>query len=383
MTRKREAASEGKTAAPKRKRAEHKPAAGRQRPKRSPRLREEAAQNLARAEELDGLFRPLREAGEAELAKTASGRRVLKQARALGDELSELYQDIGSGKTPFEEGHRRARERRDEFAEKHAEQFLEAHARAARLQPSVEAVAQILHPGTASETVWVTETAFLQSMLLKPKPEPEDVATVERGLGLPPPVHSCLRPPYARKAEYGWGDVHEDAETDGHCTITAFTVTAFGVPVASSATAWLGGEFTVPAGLSHYELTVDYDWACDESGWAMFGVAVAGGGVDIQIDKDDGTPPIEVKDLSFGDRIAIVAGGLYDADFEDDGHKKTTVPFTRNVGDGGTVRVWVGVGGHGEVWAFVAGATFWNRLFVREICLKSVVGGDYAPTPMD
>jgi hypothetical protein len=33
----------------------------------------------------------------------------------------------------------------------------------------------------------------------------------------------------------------------------------------------------------------------------------------------------------------------------------------------------VGVGGHGEAWGFVAGALFWDKLFVREICLNSAV----------
>ena len=49
------------------------------------------------------------------------------------------------------------------------------------------------------------------------------------------------------------------------------------------------------------------------------------------------------------------------------------MPFTLAVPIAGTVRVMVGVGGHGEAWGFLAGALFWDKLFVREICLNSAV----------
>ena len=60
------------------------------------------------------------------------------------------------------------------------------------------------------------------------------------------------------------------------------------------------------------------------------------------------------------------------------------MPFTRAVPIAGTVRVMVGVGGHGEAWGFLAGALFWDKLFVREICLNSAcVSGspDIYPLP--
>lgn len=37
------------------------------------------------------------------------------------------------------------------------------------------------------------------------------------------------------------------------------------------------------------------------------------------------------------------------------------MPFTRAVPIAGTVRVMVGVGGHGEAWGFLAGALFWDK----------------------
>ena len=81
----------------------------------------------------------------------------------------------------------------------YGDQFFAAHAQHAHLQPSVEAVAQILRPEMAAQTTWISETSFMRSMLLRPKATPEDVGTVTQGLGDPaPPVQSCITPPYGR-----------------------------------------------------------------------------------------------------------------------------------------------------------------------------------------
>lgn len=384
MPRKREPTSKQTATTDKRRPAARKPARRKpatRKPRQSPELREAAEQHLVRVEELDARSRPLREAAEAELEKTASGRKLLKEAQALGDELNALYQDIASAKTGYEEGHRRARRRREEFSDRHGEQLLEVQARVVGLRPSVEAVAQVLHPEVASDVAWATETSLREGMMLKPKPEPEDIATVERGIDVPQPVQTCLRPPYPRREDYAFGTpfafVEGRSEVDGHCVLDTLVVSTWtfiglgAIPQVGTSTAWVGGDFPVPDGISSYEVTVDYDWSCLESAYAVIGTAVAGGGVEIQIDRGDGTPAFEIKDYSFGDKAAVVAAGDYP--FDDSGHRKTTVPFTRAVPIAGTVRVMVGVGGHGEAWGFLAGASFWDKLFVREICLNSAV----------
>jgi hypothetical protein len=165
MPRKREPASKRAATTAKRKPATRKP-----RPRRSPELREAAEQNSARVEELGGLYRPLHEAAEGELAKTASGKKLLRETRALREELNELHEKIASGKTPDEEGRRLADRRREEFLDRHQEQLLEAYASHARLQPPVEAIAELLQPEMASETLWVAETSLLRGMALRPKP---------------------------------------------------------------------------------------------------------------------------------------------------------------------------------------------------------------------
>ena len=140
MPRKREPTSKQTATTDKRRPATRKPATHKRKPathkpRQSPELREAAEKHLARVEELDGRSRPLREAAEAELEKTASGRKLLKEAQALGDELNALYQDITSGKMGYEEGHRRARRRREEFSDRHGEHLLEVQARVAGLGP--------------------------------------------------------------------------------------------------------------------------------------------------------------------------------------------------------------------------------------------------------
>lgn len=343
-------------------------------PKSSPRLRKAHEENLARVEELAELYRPLREAGKAELAKTASGRRSLKAAEALGTQLSELYKNIYSGKTPYEEGHRLAQRRREEFRDKHQATFLEAHARHIRLQPSAEAVAQILQPEIASQTTWVSETGALGAMQLQPKPTPEELGTVAQGLDpTPQPVHLCRNPPYTRREEQfytvgipGLSGTSADANVDGHLFIQSYASTEVGVAQSTSAEAWVGSTFPVPAGISSYALTVDYDWAVYQGGWAWFGVAVASYNVAILIDKGDGTPAV-----SSPQTVSLLtvpfAGGDYATH---EGRMRATFPFTRQ-SDQGTVKVLVGEGCHSDVWALSAGAWVTADAFIREICLDS------------
>ena len=227
------------------------------RPLMSPKdLREAAKQDIARVKELDALYRPLREAGEARLARTKSGRKALEETRAFGMEQAELYTSIGAGKTPYEEGHRLARHRQEDFRQRYEEQLIEAQAPDARLQPSVEAVAQILAPEFGPQTHWIAETAPLRALLLQPKPAPEDLGRVSQGLGdpAPEPVSICRRYPYSRREEYPLasgltGEVLAVAELGGKIDVDGWVITGAGVPQGVIGSAWLGHDFDVPEGI--------------------------------------------------------------------------------------------------------------------------------------
>jgi hypothetical protein len=167
----------------------------RKKPKTSPELREAAEQNRAGAEQLSRLYQPLHNAGQAELEKTAGGRKMLEEARMLCAELEEIQDKIASGRTPVEAGQRLLFHWTEDFRERHRERYLNAYGRHADLQPSVEAVAQILEPEKAKDTIWVSETAYLQALLLTAKPAPQEIATVGQGLGDPgPPTASAFLP---------------------------------------------------------------------------------------------------------------------------------------------------------------------------------------------
>lgn len=370
MPRKREATSKRTGTTPR------KPAARKPKPKRSPQLREAAEQNLARIEELDRLYQPLRKAGEAKLETTAAGRKLLEEARGLGTELNELYQEIHSGKTPSQEGQRLAQRRREEFRERHQERYLKAYAPNARLQPSVEAVAQLLRPEMGAQTAWVSETAFLQAMLLQPKPAPDDLATATQGLGdpaPPQPFHSCLRPSYPRREEYVWapvlGEASPAAELDGELFSWGWASSSWGIPQNAMAQAWIGGDFAVPDGITEYAVTVDYHFAFRLWGYAISGVAVSNLDVGVVIDKGDGTP-VEKSPQSVSLLVVPFAGG--DTSHHD-GNVKIQLRFTRATSAAGTVRVMVGADGHCDAWALSGGASFSGTVFVREICLTSIV----------
>ena len=286
-----------------------KPATRRPRQQRSPKQREAEKQNLARVKELGELYRPLHEAAEAELAKSASGKKLLREGRALGKELNKLYENTASGKTPSEEGQRLADQRREEFLGRHQEQLLEAYAPHARLEPSVEAIAEVVEPEMASETLWVAETSLHRGMVLRPKPDhemvlpvkpdPEELGTVGQGLGdpapMPGPIHSCLGPDFPHKEEYVWspptGRALAQAEVNGSLVSWGEAYTGTGIPVSSGAQAWVTADFAVPGGFTEYALLVDYWFEFAENALAYFGVAVANLDVAIQVDEKDGTPP--------------------------------------------------------------------------------------------
>lgn len=346
--------------------------------KTSPELRAAAERDVSRAEALEALYRPLRDAGEAELEKTKSGRKLLEEARAFATTLGELYEKSSrSGRKPSDDVHRLARERQDEFRKRYGEQFGEAHAPYAHLQPSVESVAQILRPEIASQTTWVAEASFLRSMLLQPKATVEDVVAVRQGLGdpAPPAVHSCAIVPYGRREDYllippttaDWQAGVSADETTGRCTIKgACMSTAFFHVEACIASGFVGQDFAVPPGPTKYTTTISYDWNCSGYGFAFIGVAIVNVDLAIVIDKRDGTRETHAREISLltvpfvaGDGFSHEANGI-----------KVAIPFTRD-GSNGTVRIMVGADGHCTTTALAAYASFWGDVRVREICLTS------------
>jgi hypothetical protein len=214
-------------------------------------------------------------------------------------------------------------------------------------------------------------------MLLEPKPAPEDLGTVRQGLGdpgPPQPVHSCIRPPYTRRETYPFAPVYgvASAEADlangelwthGDCMATAFFHAQ-----AAIATAWVGHDFPVPAGITSWTTTVGYDFDFSGYGIAILGVAVVNLDMAISIDKRDGTP----RDIS-AQSVSLLTVPFAGGDgFNHKGSVNVTIPFSSN-GSNGTVRVMVGIDGHCAAVAFTAEADFWARAFVREICVNSNV----------
>jgi hypothetical protein len=405
-------ASRNKLSGPKRDSAGKKKGSSKAKPRRSPELRGPAEapelgasreQALARAEELEALYRPLREAGKAELSKTKSGRALLEDTRTRGAELGELYEGIVGGKTPLEAGHRLARQRREEFFEKHQEQFLDAFAPHAHLQPSVEAVAQILRPEMSPQTSWVAETGSAGSMLLQPKSVPggeraystqvlvpadavvpDDLGTVSRGLDepmAPQPVRECLGAPFplqerrSEAAPMGFASTSANPNSgmviaDGWASAVPF------IPAqVTTANAWVAQDFKVPAGIRFYKATVDYGHFIFFLTGVGVGLAVVSFNVAIVIDKGDGTPQIrEPYSISL---LTVPAfgnerrwhGGDETANVEFRRSGSSTQPEPSN----GTVRVWVGTDAHCVGVGLVAWAEFQTSVTVKNICVTSQV----------
>jgi hypothetical protein len=373
-----------------------KPATRKPRQQRSPKLREAEKQELARAQELEELYRPLREAAEAELQKTKSGRNLLEEVHAFGTEFSELGERKAAGERPREAADLRMRERLEEFYDRHGDQFVDAHARHAHLQPSIAAVAQILRPEMATQTVWVSETSPAGSMLLQPKATPAaipadagvavggvqatpaDAGVVTEGLGGPPPplVHSCVTPPYGREDEHMtsaviWSPYRPHAanafpdqgktEIGGNCYSTIFIQID-----GHFSSAFVGQDFPVPPGPTSYETTISYDWSCSGMAAVCLGIAVVNVNLAIVIDKLDGTRETHAREVSL---FTVPVGGM-DWFHHQSNDASVTIPFTRD-GLNGTTRIMVGADGHCITAVWGGYADFTAEAVVREICLTS------------
>jgi hypothetical protein len=319
----------------------------------------------------------LLEAVRAELKKTPSGQKLLAEAHAFANEFGELVQGITPRNTP-RAGDLRVGERLTKFRQQYGDQFLAAQARHAYLQPSVNAVAQILRPEIAAQTEWVSEASFRRPTLLRPRARPKDVGTLTQGLGDEPPlVQSCSTPPYGESdfnlvpaaitdaslnggaggnRQTGTAEISGNAETD--------LVVPVGVYLAS---AFWGQDFPVPPGPTSYKTTISYDWQCWGGGAAFLGIAIVNVDLAIVIDKRDGTRETHAREVTL-QTLPAFALDTFDHVAED---VKVTIPFTRD-GSNGTVRIMVGADGQCTVIGWAASATFHALATIREICVTSV-----------
>jgi hypothetical protein len=341
-------------------------------------MREAAERDRSRAEALEALYRPLREAATAELEKTKSGRKLLEEAQTMSTELGELFGRIDSGELSREEARPLASERQEQFHKRHGDQLVEVQGKHLDLRPSVEAIVQILRPESAA-TTWIAETSPLNAMLLQPKAAPGEVAVVTQGLDAPPPpvVQSCVTPPYEQTDYYLDGGLNAftawskgpamQGVADIHTMCWAVGWTPIDVGRAS---AFVGHDFPVPAGPTNYNATLHYDWNCDGSGSAFMGFAVVNVDLAIVIDKRNGTRETHAREVSL---LTVPVAGA-DGFHHGANDVRVTIPFTRD-GSSGTVRIMVGADGHCTCIApfpFNALALFFATATVREICLTSV-----------
>lgn len=325
------------------------------------------------------MYQAVREAGDAELAKTASGKKLLNDTRALGRELREIHLKIASGKTSYGEGHRTSLQRRLRFRDKHQSALLKAYSRHARLQPSVDAIAAILHPQEAAAApVWVAEIAFLQAVLLTPSAAPSDVGAVKQGLGdptPPQPVNVCISAPYARKSTSEWNQLVGFAiagatPSSGMLFTSAQGLGFDGAAGAGSAEAFVGDDLSVPAGHTGYELSVDVDWTFNGSSFAVGGVAVCGSGITVRVDQMDGSQTFDTNHPLF----SLVSPVIWGNGANGSGSTTVVVPITLANANARKIRVMVGVGSHGEAWAtFSSMGSASASATVKKICLDSTM----------
>ena len=315
------------------------------------------------------------EAGDGELAKTASGRRQLKRRDALATELRDLHERVARGETSFYEGQRMSQDLRNGFRSKYRAEYLDAYARHVRLQPSVEAVADVLHPDIAAGTAWVSETAYLEALLLQPKHAPPDAtSTKSQGIDDPTAFRFCLFPPFPLTEQDpdvvgdtgGAGvKIMATAIPGGSIFVSATAYSELGIGDSEAAQALVGGKVDFPDGVSTYTVSIKFHFDWGTSSWAVFGAAACG--ADLLIRTRQAVDPEEETTSPFSTSLSPVIWGK-GASLS--GDATLTLPFRRNASAAGSVRVMVGGSAHAEAYAVVASATAAADMSIHEICIQ-------------
>ena len=328
-----------------------------------------------RSRALAELYRPLREAAEATLSSTPSGSKALKAMHGLAAELDAVNGRILTGELSLAEGSRATHDLRMRFRDRHGDAWIDAHAANERLQPSIEAIARVIDPGTVRERrVWDAEIRPFEAILLTPKYEPDDLGTIKQGLGDPepaPPVGICLSPPYVRHETMENAQVigytAASALANGHLYAIATAGAGAGIGGGSTAEAFVGGDLSIPAGHQDFEAVADIDFSYTGYSWAVFGASGSGSEIVVRIDKGDGSAGQEDRRTLFW-LVSPVAWGNSAAG---SGNRRVVIPFRRATSSAGQVRIMVGASSHAGAWAFTAMAQASASLTVTSICVNS------------
>ena len=324
---------------------------------------------ISRAKALETLYRPVLEAGQAELQKTKSGSELLAGAQAFAKEFGEI---TSSRTIPRK---RDSLHNLNTFRQLHGEQLRATHAQLAKFQPSSAQIARILYPEIPVTRWLFQKRAILGGTLLQAKATGQDVDTATQGLGDPPPlVQSCITPPYDKQETHQTQMGISDFSPGGTATLDGNTMAAgdiqsnifvpTGVYLES---AFVGHDFAVPPGPTQYTTTISYDWSCSGEAGVGGGVAIVNVDLAIVIDKRDGTRETYAREISLL-TVPAFGGDSFSHQAND---VTVTIPFTRD-GLNGTVTIWVGVDGQATAIGSSGLAGFSASAFVREICLTSV-----------
>jgi hypothetical protein len=342
-------------------------------PRQSRELRAEVEQNVARINEINELYEPLREAADAELTRSAGGKKLLRDRQRLVGQLRRVQKRVEAGELNQYEAQAAFARHMEQFGFEHKERYLAAHSRHAELSPSTDAIVRALHTkdNELTHTRWSAEIEYLEAILLTPKLDtPDDAGTVQQGLGdpAPQPFGLCLRPPFARQATANYSQLgsygfSSTTPANGSLYAGAGAVEAGG----GSAQALVGGDVSVPSGLTQYEATVSLSYNYDGSSSAVLGAAGCGAGILVRIDRADGTPPLETYTPLFS-LLSVVAWGN---SASGTGDQVVVVPFTRASSNAGNVRVLAGASCHGDGGGLWAVSSVLVELQVSEICVRS------------
>ncbi len=166
-----------------------------------------------------------------------------------------------------------------------------------------------------------------------------------------------------------WASIWNEAIAGAFPSSGIVEATAAATQVGGGAAqAFVGSDFDVPAGVTDYVATAEFDVEASGDCYAvLFGAAGCGGDAVVSVDKGDGTSTID----SYRSLFSLITAVLWGKSASVTGSVTMSVSFMRSTTNAGKVRVMVGASTHAEAAVLWCGSNGFVRITVNKICLNS------------
>jgi hypothetical protein len=302
------------------------------------------------------LHRPLEEAVNAELARTKSGKELLRDQKELVQKVSATWKLVSEKRLSRAAAWKTVGPQLDALKSRMQPHLMAVYAKHEDIAPNHRTVIRTLLGADALSTPWFLQVVWLPVYLFTPVSNvvPSDVGVVQQALDDPPPFGLCKSPAYAlQESGVTWQLLGGGLAFPGSSSGSFFSNSWCDFNGGAACHAIVGDDFSIPQGHTDFEVTADIDWSY--SGWtfAVGGASVAGAELVLVVERGDGSSRTWVTQSLF----TLVSPLSWGSGASGTGSTKLSLSFSVASNKARTVRVFAGGRSHAECGStFAAGA---------------------------